>query len=163
MCWVMGTPKFSPLNEVLGDPKDDAGSVPEGNVAMEQVAGIFLEGKVVLPTVAGKSLSSTDAKKNVRGRDGGEKGNTHNDKTNRWNIRGLNDPLKQKEDNSFIRLHELNLCDAVETKIRNENLATTIARSFPHRGTVVHNPGSNSVVAKNRHGIPNLSDSAKEC
>lgn len=39
---MLGTKKFSPLNEVLRDPEDDADSVPEGNMDMEQVAGIFL-------------------------------------------------------------------------------------------------------------------------
>lgn len=47
------------------------------------------------------------------------------------NIRGLNNPLKQKEEFSFIYVQKLCLVGIVETKVRSANLASTIAACFP--------------------------------
>lgn len=48
-----------------------------------------------------------------------------------WNIRGLNDPLKQKAVCSFVRVNRLSLFGVVETKIRSVNLPQSTARCFP--------------------------------
>lgn len=40
-----------------------------------------------------------------------------------WNIRGLNDPLKQREVKSFIRLNKINIFGFVETRVRQPNFA----------------------------------------
>ena len=38
-----------------------------------------------------------------------------------WNIRGLNDPLKQKELSVFVRVHSLSVVCILETRVRNSN------------------------------------------
>lgn len=48
-----------------------------------------------------------------------------------WNIRGLNNPLKQKVVASFVCLHKLCLFGLVETKMRAENLVSAVKFSFP--------------------------------
>lgn len=48
-----------------------------------------------------------------------------------WNIRGLNNPLKQKEVCSFIQSQKLCFMSVVETKVRRDCLAATAVRSFP--------------------------------
>lgn len=49
-----------------------------------------------------------------------------------WNIRGLNNPLKQKEVASFFSCHKLSLCGLVETKVRSTNLGGVVKIYFPH-------------------------------
>lgn len=39
-----------------------------------------------------------------------------------WNIRDLNNPLKQKEVASFLCANKLSVLGLVETKVRGENL-----------------------------------------
>lgn len=48
-----------------------------------------------------------------------------------WNIRGLNNPLKQKEISSFVQSQRLSLIGIVETKVRKEHLASTVSHCFP--------------------------------
>ena len=38
-----------------------------------------------------------------------------------WNIRRLNDPLKQKELSTFVRVHCLSVVYILETRVRNQN------------------------------------------
>ena len=38
-----------------------------------------------------------------------------------WNIRGLNDPLKQKEVRSFVEFHVLDFVCILETRVRASN------------------------------------------
>lgn len=52
-------------------------------------------------------------------------------KTAVWNIRGLNNPLKQKEVFSFIQSQRLCLIGVVETKIRRAHLDAAVCNSFP--------------------------------
>lgn len=56
-----------------------------------------------------------------------------------WNVRGLNNPLKQKEVLSFIQSHKLNFIGVVESKVRREFLAATAARCFPLHWSHVSN------------------------
>ncbi|KAI8526575.1 hypothetical protein RHMOL_Rhmol12G0007000 [Rhododendron molle] len=56
-----------------------------------------------------------------------------------WNIRGLNNPLKQKEVLSFIRVNCVSLFGVVEAKIRPENMVCTTARCFPAGWQFAHN------------------------
>ncbi|KAH7861825.1 hypothetical protein Vadar_031371 [Vaccinium darrowii] len=64
-----------------------------------------------------------------------------------WNIRGLNDPLKQKEVLSFIRSQKLSLVGIVETKVRSENFDKTVRFCFPTQWASIHN-GSNDRVSR---------------
>ncbi|KAH7847812.1 hypothetical protein Vadar_030492 [Vaccinium darrowii] len=64
-----------------------------------------------------------------------------------WNIRGLNDPLKQKEVLSFIRSQKLSLVGIVETKVRSENFDKTVRFCFPAPWASIHN-GSNDRVSR---------------
>ncbi|KAG5557184.1 hypothetical protein RHGRI_007453 [Rhododendron griersonianum] len=56
-----------------------------------------------------------------------------------WNVRGLKNPLKQKEVLSFIQSHKLNFIGVVESKVRREFLAATAARCFPLHWSHVSN------------------------
>lgn len=56
-----------------------------------------------------------------------------------WNIRGLNDPLKQKEVRSLITVNKFSLMGVVETKVRLENLQSTVAQCFPMGWNFMHN------------------------
>lgn len=42
-----------------------------------------------------------------------------------WNVRGLNDPLRQKEVLNLVRSQHLSLIGLVETKVRLENMLST--------------------------------------
>ncbi|KAH7836105.1 hypothetical protein Vadar_032774 [Vaccinium darrowii] len=64
-----------------------------------------------------------------------------------WNIRGLNDPLKQKEVLSFIRSQKLSLVGIVEIKVRLENFDKTVRFCFPAKWASIHN-GSNDRVSR---------------
>ncbi|KAF7144738.1 hypothetical protein RHSIM_Rhsim04G0128800 [Rhododendron simsii] len=48
-----------------------------------------------------------------------------------WSIRGLNNPLKQKEVFSFIQSQQLCMMGVVETKIRREHLDAAVCKCFP--------------------------------
>ncbi|KAI8551299.1 hypothetical protein RHMOL_Rhmol06G0175000 [Rhododendron molle] len=63
-----------------------------------------------------------------------------------WNIRGLNNPLKQKEVYSFISSQKLQLMGILETKVRATNLCTTFGKCFPAHWSYSHNLGSSSVA-----------------
>ena len=59
-----------------------------------------------------------------------------------WNIRGLNDPMKQAEVRRFLREEKLSLCGLVETKVRDSNFLR-VSRSinpswkfFCHSGVI---------------------------
>lgn len=38
-----------------------------------------------------------------------------------WNIRGLNDPVKQREIRSFIKLNNVSLMGTIETRVKFPN------------------------------------------
>lgn len=63
-----------------------------------------------------------------------------------WNIRGLNNPIKQVERRSFILANKLSLMGIVESKIRQENLAVSRKKSLLARWDYVHNTGTGSVA-----------------
>lgn len=63
-----------------------------------------------------------------------------------WNIRGLNDLLKQKEVRSLILVNNFSLMGVVETKVRFENLQSTISHYFPMGWSSVHNYTSGPVT-----------------
>lgn len=63
-----------------------------------------------------------------------------------WNIRGLNDPLKQKEVCSFVKLNNLSFFGVVETKVRSANLSSCTSRCFPGHWQSFHNIGSLSTA-----------------
>lgn len=48
-----------------------------------------------------------------------------------WNIRGLNDPLKQKEVRRIIFSNNFSLMGVVETKVRLPNIQATAHNCFP--------------------------------
>ena len=48
-----------------------------------------------------------------------------------WNIRGLNDPLKQTELKSFVRVHSLSVVCLLETRIRESNKDRIFTSIFP--------------------------------
>lgn len=58
-----------------------------------------------------------------------------------WNIRGLNNPIKQVKIRKFIQANILSLIGLVETKVRPENLASTMKQSLPSGWDFVHNIG----------------------
>lgn len=62
-----------------------------------------------------------------------------------WNMRGLNDPLKQKEVCFFIKLHKLYLFGVVETKIRFESMSNCVSHCFPKNWLSCHNEGAQFV------------------
>lgn len=55
-----------------------------------------------------------------------------------WNIRGLNDPLKQKEVRNWIREQKLSFCGLVETKVKAVN-KEKILRSIAYQWEAVYN------------------------
>lgn len=63
-----------------------------------------------------------------------------------WNIRGLNNPLKQKEVRSVISANKFSLMDVVETKVRDVNLQATINLCFPRDWKAIHNFNSGPVA-----------------
>ena len=48
-----------------------------------------------------------------------------------WNIRGLNDPLKQKEVRSFVESHDLDFACILETRVRSSNKDRNFNSLFP--------------------------------
>ncbi|KAG5544421.1 hypothetical protein RHGRI_016993 [Rhododendron griersonianum] len=63
-----------------------------------------------------------------------------------WNVRGLNDPLKQKEVHSMIKVHRLGMMGVVEAKVRPENIDHVVKRCFPHSWSFLHNAYNDSVA-----------------
>ncbi|KAG5514272.1 hypothetical protein RHGRI_035618 [Rhododendron griersonianum] len=59
---------------------------------------------------------------------------------------GLNNPLKQKEVYSMIKLHKLGMVGVIEAKIRPENIDSTVKRCFPAHWLSVHNASLGSVA-----------------
>ena len=48
-----------------------------------------------------------------------------------WNIRGLNDPLKQREVRSFVKSKAIDLICLVETRVRAPNRDRIFSSLFP--------------------------------
>ena len=48
-----------------------------------------------------------------------------------WNIRGLNDPIKQAEVRRFLRDEKLSLCGLVETKVKEVNFVNVSRAIHP--------------------------------
>ena len=48
-----------------------------------------------------------------------------------WNIRGLNDPLKQREVRSFVKFHALDFICLLETRVRAPNRDRIFSSLFP--------------------------------
>ena len=57
-----------------------------------------------------------------------------------WNIRGLNDPMKQAEVRRFFHEEKLSLCGLVETKVRDGNLLS-VSRAIHHSWKVYCHSG----------------------
>ena len=55
-----------------------------------------------------------------------------------WNIRGLNDPLKQKELRSVVRVHSLSIVCILETRVKASNM-DRICTSILHGWGFLHN------------------------
>ncbi|KAH7842100.1 hypothetical protein Vadar_001489 [Vaccinium darrowii] len=75
-----------------------------------------------------------------------------------WNIRGLNNPLKQKEVRSLIVSQKLSLCSVLEAKVRKGNLVAVSSRCFPLSWRVWDNAGGNDVARIVLGWDPNLLD-----
>lgn len=56
-----------------------------------------------------------------------------------WNIRGLKDPIKQKEVRSVILAQKYSMMGVVETKVRLENIQYSVNVCFPSSWKMVHN------------------------
>ena len=65
-------------------------------------------------------------------------------KISSWNIRGLNQPLKQTEISKFIFANDLDVLGILETKVRMQN-QDKIKRVLPNHWTLISNTQSNSV------------------
>ena len=65
-------------------------------------------------------------------------------KISSWNIRGLNQSLKQIEISKFILANELDVLGILETKVRMHNL-DKIKKALPNHWTFISNCQSNSV------------------
>lgn len=61
-------------------------------------------------------------------------------------IRGLNNPSKQKEVLSFIRFHKLCMFGVVESKVCQEFFDVTVRHCFPSSQYAVHNRGNDKVA-----------------
>ena len=55
-----------------------------------------------------------------------------------WNIRGLNDPLMQKELSTFVRVHSLSVVCILEARVRNSNKDIIFNSILPGWG-LLHN------------------------
>ena len=55
-----------------------------------------------------------------------------------WNIRGLNDSLKQKEMSAFVRVHYLSVVCILETRVRASNKDKIFTSILPGWG-LLHN------------------------
>ena len=55
-----------------------------------------------------------------------------------WNIRGLNDPLKEKELSAFVRVHFLSVVCILETRVRTSNTDIIFSSILPGWG-LLHN------------------------
>ena len=65
-------------------------------------------------------------------------------KISNWNIRGLNQPLKQIEISKFILANDLGVLGILETKVRLQN-HNKIKRVLPNHWTFISNSQSNSI------------------
>lgn len=45
-----------------------------------------------------------------------------------WNVRGLNDPVKRRAMGDFLRLASVEVCCLLETRVRNANFSSLLAR-----------------------------------
>ncbi|KAI8530640.1 hypothetical protein RHMOL_Rhmol11G0075300 [Rhododendron molle] len=64
-----------------------------------------------------------------------------------WNIRGLNNPLKQKEVRSLIVSQRLGLCGVFEAKVRKTNLVAICTRCFPYSWKWLDNSGNSDIAS----------------
>lgn len=63
-----------------------------------------------------------------------------------WNIRGLSNPLKQKEVLSFVRGNKISLFGVIEANVRATNLVCTVAGCFPSSWMTTNNLGNFQVA-----------------
>lgn len=56
-----------------------------------------------------------------------------------WNIRGLNDPVKQKVVRSIVGSNKFSLMGVVETKVRLPNIQVTVHNCFPRNWSWMDN------------------------
>lgn len=49
-----------------------------------------------------------------------------------WNLRGLNDPLKQKEAKSFLKNNDLSLMGLIEHKVKEPKVSRILGFICPH-------------------------------
>lgn len=63
-----------------------------------------------------------------------------------WNVRGLNNPIKQAEIRKFIHANSLSLIGIVESKIRKENMDLSLKHCIPDGWDYVHNGNIGSVA-----------------
>lgn len=74
-----------------------------------------------------------------------------------WNVRGLNNPIKQAEIRKFIHANSLSLIGIVESKIRKENMDLSMKHCIPDGWDYVHNGNIGSVarivVAWRKQGV----------
>lgn len=54
-----------------------------------------------------------------------------------WNVRGLNNPIKQVEIRRFFQAYRLSLVGIVETKLRKENLDSAMKKCLPLVGALL--------------------------
>lgn len=59
-----------------------------------------------------------------------------------WNIRVINNPMKQKEIRSLIDVQRLSLCGVLEVKARKDNLSSICGRCSPVSWSYLDNSGS---------------------
>lgn len=53
-----------------------------------------------------------------------------------WNIRGLNDPIKQKEVKSFVKNNKLSLMGLIEHKIKEPKSSRVFGLLFPQWSSI---------------------------
>lgn len=68
-------------------------------------------------------------------------------KISSWNIRGLNDPIKQHEVRQFLMQNHIDIITIVEVKVRLNKVEKVAKNTFP-RWKVVHNTGIEVIPRK---------------
>ncbi|KAI7989755.1 hypothetical protein LOK49_LG13G00203 [Camellia lanceoleosa] len=63
-----------------------------------------------------------------------------------WNIRGLNEPIKQKEVHYWITSPKLSLCGIVETKVQRDVLTSVLRNCLPSQWAFIDNFGTNTTA-----------------
>lgn len=62
-------------------------------------------------------------------------------KISSWNVRGLNDPLKQSEIKKFLRRNKVDIAGLVEVKVRLNKIEKVARKALPH-WELCHNAGA---------------------